>query len=69
MSASSLRQQCIRAVAREIARPRVVKEGGWQAWPNETEKAIPEAEAKINAMSNLELLDIIWEVMECRVMT
>lgn len=47
----------------EIARPRVQAEGGWQAWPAETNKALPEAAEVINKMSNLELLDLIAEAV------
>lgn len=46
----------------EIARPRVQAEGGWQAWPAETTKALPEAGEIVNKMSNLELLDLIAKV-------
>lgn len=59
---STLRAACEHEVAREIARPRVQKDGGWRAWPAETEKALPEAAEKINSMTNLELLDLIARV-------
>ena len=54
---------CEHHVAMEIARPRVQKDGGWQAWNAETQLALPEAAEKINAMSNLELLDLIAHVV------
>lgn len=55
---------CITEVAREIARPRVISDGGWQAWPAETRKAEPEAVEKINAMTNMELLELIGRVRD-----
>ncbi|QJD54345.1 hypothetical protein [Aminobacter phage Erebus] len=58
-----LRKICVNKVAREIARPRVQHNEGWRAWPAKTREAIPEAEEKINAMTNLELLDVIAEAL------
>ena len=50
---------CVHYVARDLARGRVKKDAGYQAWPEETRKAKPEAKEKINAMTNMELLDLI----------
>lgn len=59
---STLRAACEVEVARELARPLVQKGGGWQAWPKETDRLLPQAAEKINQMSNLELLDLIAKV-------
>lgn len=57
-----LKSACVSHVAREIARPRVPKDAGWNVWPALTEKARPEAIERINSMTNMELLDLISEV-------
>ena len=61
-----LKSKCIDQVAREIARPRAL--GGTYdeqvaAWRKATIEAEPEAIIRINAMSNMELLDLISEVV------
>lgn len=58
-----LKSRCIYHVAREIARPRVRREGGWRAWPEEIEKAKDEAVEKIKNMNGLELLNLLSEVL------
>lgn len=60
---ADFRKICVNNVAREIARPRVQGTDGWHAWPEKTREAISEAEEKINAMTNLELLDVIAEAL------
>ncbi len=57
---STLRAACEHRVAMEIARKRC--DGTLSDWMRETEKAYPEAGEKINAMNNLELLDLIAQV-------
>lgn len=53
---SNLREACIDLVARELSRP-----GPRELWTQRWREKRPEAEEKINAMSNLELLDILNE--------
>jgi hypothetical protein len=55
-----LKLHCIHHVAKEIARLRVKGDAG--EWPSLTTLAMPEAIEKINAMSNIELLDLISAV-------
>lgn len=58
---STLRAACEFHVAREIARPLCGNE--LSAWIQLTEKSLPQAGEKINAMSNMELLDLIATVV------
>ena len=60
---TKFKDAAVHLVAREIARPRVRSGDGWRAWPEETRKAQSEAEEKINAMTNLELLEVIGNVL------
>lgn len=60
----NLKSKCIHNIAMEIARPRVASTDGWQAWPRETDKAVPESIEAINIMTNIELLDVITRVFD-----
>lgn len=61
-----LKSHCISQVAREIARPRILsvpQDARMTAWATARKAAEPEAIEKINAMTNMELLDLISEVV------
>ena len=59
----NLRSRCVDYVARELARPLVKPNEGWEAWPARAKEMRSKAEAKINEMSNLELLDLIEQAV------
>lgn len=59
----TLHEACQWYVAREIARGRV-RNKNYNAWRVETEKAMPEALEKLNAMSNFELLELIGKALD-----
>ena len=59
----TLHEACQWHLAREIARNRV-RNRNYKAWREETEKAMPEALEKLNAMSNFELLELIGKALD-----
>lgn len=59
----TLDEACVHYVARELARPLVSSEAGWQAWGEETKRQRSNAILKIAFMSNMQLLELIGEVM------
>lgn len=61
---TTLDEACVHYVARELARPLVKDDGGWQAWGDETKRQRSNAILKIAKMTNMQLLELIGEVMQ-----
>lgn len=59
---SDFKEACIWHLAREMARGDDV--GNQYTWLERTHQMLPEAQAKISIMTNLELLTLIGKVLE-----
>lgn len=65
MIIDNLKGRCVEAVARELARPkfRGNAELRYAEWFETVRAQYPAAAEKINAMSNMELLDLVADVL------
>lgn len=63
MIIDNLRGRCVTAVARDIARGEVPRDCNTSEWLLAVEACKDEAVERINAMSNIELLNVISEVL------
>jgi hypothetical protein len=66
MIIDNLKARCVDVVARELARPSAHRRHfsvGDHWWASAVEEQRPYAAAKINEMTNMELLDLISEVL------